>query len=78
MIKIYEVNSSEPAGTITEMQLQFLIDQLEEEALEDHDYYINQTTIDIFEFRGADTELLTLLRDMLGERVDMDIRWSKE
>ena len=57
--------------------VQFLIDQLEEEALEDQDYYINRTTLDIFEVRGADLELLSLLRGMLGERKDMDIRWSK-
>ncbi len=77
LINIYEVNSSEPAGTITEAQLQFLIDQLEEEALEDQDYYINRTTLDIFEVGGADLELLSLLRGMLGERKDMDIRWSR-
>jgi hypothetical protein len=77
LIQIYEVNSSEPAGTITEAQLQFLIDQLEEEALEDQDYYINRTILDVFEDRGADLELVALLRHMLGEREDMDIRWSK-
>ena len=51
--------------------------QLEEESLEDTDYYINPATLDMFEERGADAGLLTMLRNALGDREDMDIRWSR-
>jgi hypothetical protein len=78
MIKIYDEATGAVYGTITEAQLQFLVDQLEEESLEDTDYYINPATLDMFEGRGVDAGLLTLLRSALGDREDMDIRWARE
>jgi len=78
MIKIYDEATGNVYGTITEAQLQVLVDQLEEESLEDTDYYINRATLDLFEERGLDAGLLTLLRNALGGREDMDIRWARE
>ena len=78
MIKLYEKDTGVFLGTITEAQLQFLIDQLEEESAEDTDYYINQATIDLFEETGADADLLALLRQTLGTREDIEIQWVRE
>ena len=78
MIKLYEKDTEVFLGTITEAQLQFLIDRLEEESAEDTDYYINQATIDLFEDLGADTDLLALLRQALGAREDIEIQWIRE
>jgi hypothetical protein len=78
MIKLYEKDTRVFLGTITEAQLQFLIDQLEEESAEDTDYYINQATLDLFEDTGADTDLLALLRQALGTREDIEIQWVRE
>jgi processive 1,2-diacylglycerol beta-glucosyltransferase len=77
MIKLSEKDTGILLGTITEAQLQFLIDQLEEESTEDTDYYINQATLDLFEDVGADTNLLVLLRQALGTREGMEIQWSR-
>ncbi len=77
MIEIRDKETGKPLGTISEEQLQFLIDNLEEEYAEDMDYYINQITLDMFEERGIDAGLLKLLRDALGTREDMEIVWSK-
>ena len=77
MIEIRDKETDKPLGTISETQLQFLIDNLEEEYAEDMDYYINQITLDMFEERGIDAGLLKLLRDALGTREDMEIVWSK-
>jgi len=77
MIKIYDESSGTVYGSITEEQLQFLIGELEEESLEDTDYYISEATLDMFEVDGADPDLLKLLRKALGKRPDMDIRWSR-
>ena len=77
MIEIRDKETGKPLGTISETQLQFLIDNLEEEYVEDMDYYINQITLDMFEERGIDAGLLKLLRDALGTREDMEIVWSK-
>lgn len=77
MIQLYDAESGAEIGTITEEHLRFLIDQLEEESEEDQDYYINRTTLDIFEGNGADPALLEVLRRALGQREEMDIRWSR-
>ena len=77
MIEIRDKETGNPLGTISEEQLQFLIDNLEEEYAEDMDYYINAATLDMFGERGIDAGLLKLLRDALGTREDMEIVWSK-
>ena len=77
MIELQDKDTGAPIGTISETQLQFLIDQLEEESVEDQDYYINEATLDLFEERGADPALVSLLRKALGGRSEMEIRWSR-
>lgn len=51
MIKVSDKDTGAPIGTITEQQLKFLQDQLEEESREDQDYYINENTVDMFAIR---------------------------
>ncbi|MFZ3173356.1 MAG: hypothetical protein WA146_00540 [Thiobacillus sp.] len=77
MIQLHDKDTGTWIGAITEDNLKYLIDQLEEESREDKDYYINKTTLDIFEERGADKALITLLRDALNGRTGMEIRWSQ-
>jgi hypothetical protein len=76
MITLVDTGTGRSIGTITEGQLQGLIQALEEESTEDRDYYINRATIKLLADRGADPYVVTLLRDALGERSDMDIRWE--
>jgi hypothetical protein len=78
MIRIYDKGTNAEIGRITEEQLRFLQDQLEEESSTDNDYYINHATLTAFRQRGADRTLLTLLHAALGTRPDMDIRWERE
>ena len=77
MIQLYDKESGEFVGTISDDSLQFLIDQLEEESSKDQDYYINTTTIDNFEEAGADKALIDLLRRALKGREEMELRWSR-
>ena len=77
MIQLHDKDTGTWIGTITEDNLQYLIGQLEEESREDKDYYINETTLDIFEERGADKALISLLRGALNGRTGMEIRWSQ-
>jgi processive 1,2-diacylglycerol beta-glucosyltransferase len=78
MTRLYDKESGNLLGTITAQDLQFLIDQLEEEDSEDKDYYIDGATLDWFEEHGASADMLNLLRGALGERQGMDIRWERE
>jgi len=78
MITLKDKENGRFIGTINEDQLQFLIDQLEEESLDDQDYYINLATLDMFEQNGIDQELLKILKDALGSREDMEIVWTRK
>jgi len=75
MIQLFDAERNTPIGTITDAQLRFLIDELEEESATDQDYYINPATIDMLEAGGGDPALITLLRNALGTREEMEIRW---
>ncbi len=78
MIRLYDEATEELIGDLTEEELDFMHDQLEEEHADDDDYYINQDTIDLFAARGGDPHLITLLRTALGSRSAMDVRWVRE
>jgi processive 1,2-diacylglycerol beta-glucosyltransferase len=77
VIRLLDANTGVQIGTLTEAQLQFLIDQLEEESDDDRDYYINAATLDMFAEAGADQALLDLLGNALGTRSEMDVRWER-
>jgi hypothetical protein len=78
MIKLNDKETGVALGKITEAQLHFLQEQLEEESPEDTDYYINAATLDMLEEQGADRVLLDLLRQALGSREDMEIQWARD
>ena len=77
MINLREKETDKELGSISEAQFQFLVDQLEEETMDDNDYAVSKTLLDYFESQGADPELVSLLRNALAGRDEMDIVWSK-
>ena len=50
---------------------------MEEESLEDKDYSITPLELVYFETEGADTELLEMLRNALGNKEEVIVRWAK-
>jgi hypothetical protein len=77
MIQLRDKETGSLLGSINDEQLQFLIDQLEEEFEEDKDYYINRATLEMFQERGIDPALLELLNNAIGEREEMEIVWTR-
>ena len=77
MVQLHDNDTGAPLGAITDEQLQFLVDQLVEESDQDTDYYLDRRTLDMLEGKGADPELMGLLRRALGDRSEMEIRWTK-
>lgn len=78
MVQLYDAERGARLGAISEEQLKFLVDSLEEESAEDRDYYLTGETIDMLEEDGADTQLVSLLRQALAGREGMEVRWSRE
>ncbi len=77
MIQLYDKEMGAPIGTITEDNLRFLIELLEEESGDDQDYYFTEATLDLLEEGGADTALVSLLRMALNGRAEMEVCWSR-
>lgn len=77
MIDLYNAATNRLIGSITDADLQVLIDGLEEESSEDQDYYINAATIDLLGDGRATEHLLRLLREALGSSDGVEIRWTR-
>ncbi len=76
-VKLFDNETGAELGILSEAQLQFLIDQLEEETSEDRDYYLNPTTLELMEKEGGDPQLIALLRRAMGEKDGIEIRWAR-
>ena len=77
MIDLYNSETNQLIGSISEDELEVLLQGLEEESSQDQDYYIESATIDLLAEDGASEELLGLLRAALGESDGVDIRWER-
>ncbi len=64
-------------GSITDADLQKLVEELEETELADDDYFIDGATVDILEQAGASAALVGMLRTALGSSEGIDVRWEK-
>ena len=77
MITLRNKQNNQSIGKIREDQLQFLIDQLEEENSKDQDYYVNRDTLELLKENGADSQLIKMLTEALGNNDDLDVIWDK-
>jgi len=60
----------EVVGTITEKQLDFLMENLEVEFEEDEEYFLDADTIDYLKEQGADSDLVAILEKALAGTQD--------
>lgn len=77
MIDIYNNDTNELIGSITETDLKVLQDHLEEESEDDQDYYIDRPTLDVIGDGEATEHLMTLLRQAIGAADSVEIRWER-
>jgi hypothetical protein len=76
MARLMRIDTDVDIGVITDKQLAFLVDQLEEEHDEDQDYFIDKDTLELMSDNGIDPELLQMLEKALGDDESMDIAWE--
>ena len=76
-IHLYNSETNQLLGTITEADLQVLADALEEESSTDDDYFISPATIDIIGDGRATDHLLHLLRTAVGAGEGIEVRWER-
>jgi hypothetical protein len=79
MVKVFNKATNELLGRISDEELAFLRDQLEEEGVNDRDYYIRRETIEEFQNSADATEhLVTILKTGLRNDEAVEIRWERE
>jgi processive 1,2-diacylglycerol beta-glucosyltransferase len=76
MPRLFRLDNGETIGTITDKQLQFLVDQLEEEDEDDNDYFIDRDTLELLSDNGADPELLEMIERAMGDDDEIDVAWE--
>lgn len=77
MIDLYLKGTNDLLGSITEAELQYLVDSLEETSPDDHDYYVDQATVELLADGRATDHLVNLLRKAIGADDGADIEWKK-
>ena len=79
MVKVFNKATNELLGRISEDELKYLQDQLEEEGINDRDYYLRRETIEEFAASADATEhLVTVLKTGLRNDEAVEIRWERD
>jgi len=76
MPRLIRLDTGDAIGQISDEQLKFLVEQLEEEHDDDTDYYIDRDTLELLSDNGADPELLAMLEKAIGDDDSMHIAWE--
>ncbi len=77
MIDLFNADTNEKLGSITEADLKVLVDGLEEESSDDRDYFIDAATIDLLADGRATEHLVGLLRKAVGSGAGVEVRWQR-
>jgi len=75
MIRVFNKDTNVEVGTITEKQLKFLTGQMEEENVDDMDYWLHREQLEVMRSNGAEEGLLTVMEKALGAAEDVEITW---
>ncbi len=78
MIRLYDGATKKELGTISEEELQFLIDKLEEEGAADQEYYIDRTNLDYLVEQGISEHLRKLIEDGMAGKDSVEILYKRE
>ena len=78
MLALFDTETNQPVGQITQEQFRFLMAQLEEDGTLDREYYIGQAELAILEQAGAQPVLLSTLRSALAGREEMGFHVVRE
>ena len=73
--RLIDIEHDNEIGIVTDDQVQFLIDNLEE-GFEDRDYYIDSEFLSFLAENGCDEELVTMLTEALEDRITIDVRYE--
>jgi hypothetical protein len=76
-VELTDAESGVRLGHLTSSQFASLASHLELESTDDDDYYIDAATVAMLEDKQADPAVIALLRQALGSRADVTVRWRR-
>jgi hypothetical protein len=76
-IHLFNKDTNQKIGEITEADLKVLADALEEESSSDNDYFITADTLELIGSGRASDHLLHLLRTAIGSGDGVEVRWER-
>ena len=77
MFKLYEKSTNKFLGEISDEEVQFLRDYMEEEDLSDVDYYINKTIFNLLKEKGMSKNLTKIIEQAMGDKDEIEIRYER-
>lgn len=77
MYKLYDNQTAMLLGEVSDEQMQVMMSLLEEESVDDRDYYISEDTVDMLVDGGAGPELVALLKQAMGDKGEAEVRWQR-
>ncbi len=76
-VALFDAATGAHVGSVSDAQFAALSRHLERESSTDDDYYLTEATLDLLAESEVDPAVVTLLRQVLGGRPGMDIRWVR-
>jgi citrate lyase alpha subunit len=76
VVRIYDNDNESEIGSITEAQLDLLQEEWVEETVDVQTFNISAASIDSLEMNGGDQGLIAMLRQALGARSSMELRFD--
>ena len=77
MFELYEKGTGQYLGQISDKEMKFLNDHLEEEGIGDDDYYISRPVLEMLKENDAPAGLASLIENAMGSNDDVEIRFKK-
>ena len=75
MIEIFNKDTGQRIGELTENQFDFLMDNIENEYLENVSYVIDSQVVELLKGRGADFRILDMLDNALKGKKNISIAY---
>jgi len=71
------VDTKEVIGSVTDEELDEIVDALTEESDDDQDYYIDADTIEYMEVLDVSPHIIVMLKTALGGKESIEFEWVK-
>ena len=78
MYELMRKSDQLPLGSLSEEDMQFLRDNLEEESLTDNDYTITRLTLEFLRGNGLSPQLAQMLETALGGQDEVEIQYRPQ